>query len=181
MKLSLSATILFLCLSSAACGQSKQDNFDFNWRFIEQDVKNAQDAMLDDSKWKRIDLPHDWDIYHAPAKDAPSGNDGGYFPGGIGWYRKQVKESELKTSEGETIWLHFEGVYQNCQVYVNGEHAGGHAYGYTPFKVNITPFVKKAQTPLLCEWTTRINLTADGTAAQAYTAMCGSRNTMKTR
>lgn len=50
MKLSLSATILFLCLSSAACGQSKQDNFDFNWRFIEQDVKNAQDAMLDDSK-----------------------------------------------------------------------------------------------------------------------------------
>ena len=143
MKLSLLSTILFLCMSSAACGQSKKDNFDFNWRFIEQDVKNAQDVQLDDSKWKRINLPHDWDIFHAPAKDAPSGNDGGYFPGGIGWYRKQVKESELKTDKGETIWLHFEGVYQNCQVYVNGEHAGGHAYGYTPFKVNITPFVKK--------------------------------------
>mgnify|MGYP003522757127 FL=1 len=92
MKLSLLSTILFLCMSSTACGQSKKDNFDFNWRFIEQDVKNAQDVQLDDSKWKRINLPHDWDIFHAPAKDAPSGNDGGYFPGGIGWYRKQVKE-----------------------------------------------------------------------------------------
>ena len=41
------------------------------------------------------------------------------------------------------MWLHFEGVYQDCKVYVNGKQAGKHFYGYTPFKVNITPYICK--------------------------------------
>ncbi|MCI5507157.1 MAG: DUF4982 domain-containing protein, partial [Prevotella sp.] len=64
-------------------------------------------------------------------------------PAGKGWYRKHVKDSELNVSEGESMWLHFEGVYQDCKVYVNGKQAGNHFYGYTPFKVNITPYICK--------------------------------------
>lgn len=40
--------------------------------------------------------------------------------------------------EGDIVKLHFEGVYQRCEVYVNGQLAGRHAYGYTPFTVEIT-------------------------------------------
>lgn len=136
-------TVAWACIAAAGLAQSQQTNFDFGWKFIEQEVTEAAQPACDDAQWQRVDLPHDWDIYHAPDGDAPSGNGGGYFPGGIGWYRKQVKDVDLKVKEGETLWLHFEGVYQNCQVYVNGQLAGTHAYGYTPFRVNITSYVAK--------------------------------------
>ena len=129
------------CIPSAA--QSKITSLDFGWKFIEQNVTDGHLAVLDDSEWQSVDLPHDWDIYHKPSADAPTGNGGGYYPGGTGWYRKQIKDTELKVNDGESLWLHFEGVYQNCKVFVNGQQAGQHFYGYTPFKVDITPFVAK--------------------------------------
>lgn len=131
------------CITTPTCGQSKVQNFDFGWKFIEQDVKEAQLPSCNDGKWTRVNLPHDWDIYHSPKADAPTENGGGYYPGGIGWYRKQVRDTDLKTGKSESLWLHFEGIYQNSQVFVNGIQVGTHFYGYTPFKVKISPYIKK--------------------------------------
>ena len=39
--------------------------------------------------------------------------------------------------------LHFEGVYQKTEVYINGQKAGQHGYGYTPFTIDITPYLYK--------------------------------------
>jgi len=140
----LSHLLLLLCLPlHNVSAQSSKQNFDFGWRFIEQEEKNAPNSSFDDSKWQRVDLPHDWSIYHAPSADAACGNDGGYYPGGIGWYRKQAKDTSLKVGKGESLWLHFEGVYENSQVFVNGTMVKTHAFGYTPFKVNITDHIKK--------------------------------------
>ena len=143
MKQSIVALSVLACLSSIAWSQSKKVNFDFGWKFMEQDVAGAQAASFDDTKWQSVDLPHDWDIFHAPSADAPTGNGGGYFPGGTGWYRKQVKDTDLKLANGETLWLNFEGVYQCSEIFVNGTKVSTHAYGYTPFKVNITPYIIK--------------------------------------
>jgi len=121
--------------------QSVKQNFDFGWKFIERDEPDAFDPEHDDSQWATIDLPHDWDIFHAPSVDAPTGNDGGYYPGGIGWYRKSFKS--LKTTMGDMVKIHFEGVYQKCRVYINGHLAATHAYGYTPFMVDATPYISK--------------------------------------
>lgn len=143
MKQSIVALSVLACLSSTAWSQSKKVNFDFGWKFMEQDVAGAQAASFDDTKWQSVDLPHDWDIFHAPNADAPTGNGGGYFPGGTGWYRKQVKDTDLKLANGETLWLNFEGVYQCSEIFVNGTKVSTHAYGYTPFKVNITPYIIK--------------------------------------
>ena len=143
MKLSIVALSVLACLSSTAWSQSKKVNFDFGWKFMEQDVAGAQATSFDDTKWQSVDLPHDWDIFHAPNADAPTGNGGGYFPGGTGWYRKQVKDTDLKLANGETLWLNFEGVYQCSEIFVNGTKVSTHAYGYTPIKVNITPYINK--------------------------------------
>ena len=132
------------CIITPTWGQSKVQNFDFGWKFIEQDVKEAQLPSCNDGKWTRVNLPHDWDIYHNPKADAPTENGGGYYPGGIGWYRKQVRDTDLKTGKGESLWLHFEGIYQNSQVFVNGTQVGTHFYGYIPFKVKISPYIKKS-------------------------------------
>ncbi|MBR4778576.1 MAG: DUF4982 domain-containing protein, partial [Bacteroidaceae bacterium] len=74
-------------------------------------------------------------------KDAPAGHDGAYLPTGKGWYKKKiiVKSSELID---KTLRLYFEGVYMNAEIYVNGQKAGGHPYGYASFYVDITPYVK---------------------------------------
>ena len=105
----------------------------------------AQTKQLFDNGWKfthegksiSVDLPHDWAIYYAsdPATGA-SGTDGGWYPGGKGEYRKM-----FATPKGEVTKLHFEGVYQKAEVFINGQKAGQHAYGYTPFTVDITPYL----------------------------------------
>ncbi len=108
-------------------------------------VTLAQTKMLFDSGWQftrngktiNVDLPHDWDIYEAPnPATGATGTGGGWYPGGKGEYRKT-----FKTPDAEIVKLHFEGVYQKAEVFVNGQKAGQHAYGYTPFTIDITPYV----------------------------------------
>ena len=107
----------------------------------------AQTKMLFDSGWQftrngktiDVDLPHDWDIYEAP--DPATGatrEGGGWYPAGKGEYRKK-----FKTPQADVVMLHFEGVYQKAEVFVNGQKAGQHAYGYTPFTVDVTPYLFK--------------------------------------
>ena len=112
--------------------QSIRQNFDLGWQFSENK-----------GNWQRVDLPHDWDIHHAPKADAPTGNDGGYYPAGYGCYKKTFTAPILK--QGDALKLHFDGVYQNCEVYINGHLAGRHGYGYTPFHIDITKLVKDGQ------------------------------------
>jgi len=117
--------------------QSMKQNFDLNWNF-----GWAQQKILseDIGNWKQVNLPHDWDINYAPAADARTGNDGGYYPGGFGCYKKSFIAPKLK--QGDTLKLYFDGVYQNCEVYVNGQFAGRHGYGYTPFRIDITTLLR---------------------------------------
>lgn len=140
MNKSLFITISIFLLAITADAQSLKQCFDFNWKFMEKDVA-AQQTTFNDKEWKSVDLPHDWDIFHAPSLDAPTGNDGGYYPGGTGWYRKSFKAPKMQ--EGSVCKLHFEGVYHRCEVYVNGTLAGAHGYGYTPFFIDMTPYINK--------------------------------------
>ena len=106
----------------------------------------AQKAQLFDSGWQlthngktvSVDLPHDWDIYEAPDPAGATGTGGGWYQGGKGEYRKT-----FKTPDAELVKLHFEGVYQKAEVLVNGQKAGQHHYGYTPFTVDVTPYLYK--------------------------------------
>ena len=107
----------------------------------------AQTSTLFDSDWTftrngktiNVNLPHDWDIYEAPNPDkGATGTGGGWYPGGKGEYRKK-----FKTPQADVVKLHFEGVYQKAEVFVNGQKAGQHAYGYTPFTVDMTPYLYK--------------------------------------
>ncbi|MBR0047279.1 MAG: DUF4982 domain-containing protein [Bacteroidaceae bacterium] len=107
--------------------------FDADWQFSK-----------DSTTWRTVNLPHDWSIEGDFDKDAPAGHDGAYLPTGKGWYRKQFKVESLKFKE-QKLRLYFEGVYMNAEVYVNGQKAGGHPYGYSSFYVDITPYAKIGQ------------------------------------
>ena len=112
---------------------ARQELFDADWQF-----------SRDSTTWRTVNLPHDWSIEGDFDKDAPAGHDGAYLPTGKGWYKKQFNLESLKFKE-QKLRLYFEGVYMNAEVYVNGQRAGGHPYGYSSFFVDITPYVKAGQ------------------------------------
>ncbi len=122
-------------------GQTRQDlNFDGAWRFYLGDDTLASRTAYNDAKWRTLNLPHDWSIEQAVDKNAPAGNDGGYYPTGTAWYRKNFKLPQTYR-KGDKLLLYFEGVYMNSTVYVNGKKVGGHPYGYTSFFCDITDAV----------------------------------------
>lgn len=113
--------------------------FDRNWKFTIGDYPEASSEKFNDHTWRNIDLPHDWSIEGKVDRNAPSGNDGGYYPTGIGWYRKTFTlPKDYKTQK---TGIYFEGVYMNSKVFVNGKPAGGHPYGYSSFFIDITPYL----------------------------------------
>jgi len=116
---------------------------DKNWKFIQSDIKEAEKSGFDDTKWKTLNLPHDWSIEGEFKEDATAKGPGGYLPTGIGWYRKHFNIAS--TGKGQQYWIEFDGVYMNSDVWINGQHLGKHPYGYTSFYYDLTPFIKKGE------------------------------------
>ena len=110
--------------------------FNKNWKFMLDDQQDYALPAFDDSMWKPLTLPHDWSNDYAPEKDAPSGGGGGYGVCGIGWYRKHF--TIQKTAPDERVFLRFDGIYMNSEIFLNGVKIGGHGYGYTSFFAELT-------------------------------------------
>ncbi len=114
---------------------------DLNWKFTLEDDPGFSKTDFDDSSWEIVSLPHDWMITLEPEKDNPSGTAGGFYPGGVGWYRKQLDISEYKSRE--QFYLVFDGVFMNASVWINGNFVGAHNYGYIGFDFDISEYVRK--------------------------------------
>ena len=124
-------TMMLVIAVMTASAQTKRQLFDFGWQFTHHGTTQT------------VDLPHDWDIFEGPnSGKGATGTGGGWFEAGKGEYRKQ-----FKSPDAEIVKLHFEGVYQKAEVYVNGQKAGQHHYGYTPFTVDVTKYLKPTPAP----------------------------------
>jgi beta-galactosidase len=117
------------------------------WRFHAGDASGAENPGFDDSSWAQVEVPHDWSIAGPRTHGAPTGMAGGFAPTGLGWYRRIVHVPD--TWKGQTIWLVFEGVYMNAQIWLNGQAVGLQRYGYTSFIIDLTPYVKTGADHLL--------------------------------
>jgi len=113
--------------------------FDNNWKFLLGDSLSAMAVDFNDKSWQNLDLPHDWSIIGKPDLKNPMGGAGGYFPAGVGWYRKSF--SVPPSWKGKCVSVYFEGVYMNSEVFINGKSIGLHPYGYTSFSYDLTPFL----------------------------------------
>jgi len=70
----------------------------------------------------------------------PGGSGAGYLNGGIGWYRKEFKLP--KNFKDKNIFIEFDGVYMNSDVWINGVHLGNRPYGYSSFQYELTQHLK---------------------------------------
>lgn len=154
--------ICFLLISLDICAQQENQltsnatrsiPFDEGWLFIKDTISNAEQPNYNDSKWRQLDLPHDWSIEDLPNqtpgsiigpfdKRSRGGIFTGYTIGGTGWYRKKFVIG--KEQQDKQVLIHFDGVYMNSDVWLNGQHLGNHPYGYTPFYYDLTPYLKPA-------------------------------------
>lgn len=148
-------------------------SFDKNWKFYLGNLAPKTDADgwggakaraysfgatafdLDDSKWRTVNLPHDFvmegdytrktlekaDMQKIPEMESIDSRHfaGGSLEGGVAWYRKHFTlDNDL---ENKRIFLCFDGVYRNSTVYLNEYLVGSHKNGYTGFTYDITDFV----------------------------------------
>lgn len=109
---------------------------DSGWKFMLGDPANAETTAFTDTTWRTVNLPHDWSIEGRPEKSNPTGSGGGFFPTGVGWYRKSF--SAPAEWRGKRVSIEFDGVYRNSTVYLNGHKLGTHPYGYTGFIYDLT-------------------------------------------
>jgi len=105
------------------------------WNFVNTGVIGGEAIKLDTSdarvEWRTVNVPHDWSIESPFSKDFDGAT--GWLPGGVAWYRKTFQS--LGT---DVTYLHFDGVYNNAEVFLNGEKIGERPYGYAPFYFDIS-------------------------------------------
>ena len=116
--------------------------FDSGWSFFKGDPKDAEAPVFDSSAWRKLDLPHDWSIEGPFDERNPSGAPGGYLPCGTGWYRKSFKLPA--DAHGKLVFIEFDGVYMNGEVWINGHRLGKRPYGYLGFEYDLTPHLDLA-------------------------------------
>ena len=129
-----------LALLLVLVAQRQTQSFDHAWRFHLADVAGAQEVSFNDSAWRALDLPHDWSIEGAFSEQNPAGVGGGALPGGIGWYRKTFSLPAGDT--GKIVFIEFDGVYRNSEVWINGHALGKRPYGYSSFRYELTPHLR---------------------------------------
>ncbi len=150
----------------AAVAPREQLLFDFGWKFIfghgtdparDLGFGNGQGdfaktgefefakAKFDDSKWRTLNLPHDWAVELPFVRDDVQMSHG-YKPLGrrypetsVGWYRREFEIPA--TDKGRRIWVEFDGAFRDVIVFVNGCFIGRNDNGYAPFRFDLTDFL----------------------------------------
>ncbi len=136
---------------SAMDSPRSRESFNTGWKFIKFFNASTDEATFDkepsglqmpevnDQNWRTLDLPHDWAI-EGPFSDTLENNTGLLPWKGIGWYRKQF--SVGGNDKGKRIYIDFDGAMAYSEVWLNGKYVGGWPYGYTSFRLDLTPYVE---------------------------------------
>ena len=111
-------------------------SLDQDWAFLQGDGSGAEELGFDSSAWRKLDVPHDWSIEGDFDEHAATTGAGGWMPSGAAWYRK---EFDLPADPGNPrVWVEFDGVMANSDVWINGHHLGHRPNGYVSFRYDIS-------------------------------------------
>lgn len=140
MKTLIKSTVVLYCISALLFGtvnaQRITQSFDKDWRFFKGDEKGAEQTTFADATWRSLDVPHDWSIEGPYDRANTTSRGGGYLPSGVGWYRKTFSVDDSYTNK--KVFIEFDGVMANSDVWINGHHLGKRPFGYISFSYDIT-------------------------------------------
>ena len=129
-----------LLAAAAATPVRTVQPFDAEWLFTRSDAPTSEQPMYDDVNWRTVDLPHDWAIEGPAVKEEPVGRGGGYRPSGVSWYRKRF--ALPAEARGRRVFVEFDGVMANAEVWINGHRLGLRPFGYVGFTHELTGYLK---------------------------------------
>lgn len=112
--------------------------FDENWSFHKGDIANGEKGGSTETQWRNVTLPHDWSIEGPFSEDWASAT--GYLPGGIGWYKKAF--AAPAAWKGKKVYINFDGVYKNSEVWINGHYLGKRPNGFIAFTYDLSTYLK---------------------------------------
>jgi len=129
---------------SISCGkyvpESLPDqNFNDNWHFNKGAVADGESVILDDTSWRKLNLPHDWAI-EGPFDSKHNARTGGLPVDGEAWYRKHF--TIPKEYKNKRISIEFDGAMSEAKVWLNGQYIGERPYGYIGFEFDLTKHIK---------------------------------------
>ena len=136
------ALVIAGCATTSTLPEASRStqSFDANWRFLKSDAPGAEQPAFADSTWRQLDVPHDWSIEGPFDEKAPARGAGAFLPSGVAWYRKHFS---LPASEaGRRVFIQFDGVMQNSDVWLNGRLLGHRPNGYVSFHYELTDFLQ---------------------------------------
>lgn len=142
-KKNSAALILFLITAGlSAFSQNGRTiiPFDSGWTFYKGDVGGAEAVSFNDASWRSLNVPHDWSIEGPYDSAAATSRGGGYLPAGVGWYRKTF--ALPNTDAAKKIFVEFDGIMANSDVWINGRHLGKRPNGYVSLRYELSPFLK---------------------------------------
>lgn len=133
------ASMLVQLLGAA---QSSNIQFNDNWKF--QLALDSTGAFPSNNNWKTLQLPHDWSIEGNFSASHKTTFNQAALPAGIGWYQKDfIRTKEMINKE---VFIYFDGVFCNSEVWVNDHFVGKRPNGYVGFEYDITPYLQDKNT-----------------------------------
>ena len=111
-------------------------SFDPGWRFLKSDAPGAEAPGFADDTWRAVSVPNDWAIEGPFDEKNPARGAGAFLPGGIGWYRRHFVLPDADANK--RVFIEFDGVMANSDVWINGFHLGKRPYGYVSFRYELT-------------------------------------------
>jgi beta-galactosidase len=117
-------------------------NFNEGWLFKKDTLPNGQSVTLEDSNWRKLNLPHDWAI-EGPFSKKNDLRTGGLPDTGEAWYRKHF--TVAKENQDKQVAIEFDGAMKNAKVWLNGIYIGERPYGYIGFEFDLTRHIKFGQ------------------------------------
>lgn len=152
MKRFISLSILTLMATSCFAAHSVEQLLLSGWKFNRGACEGAEQPAYDDSRWQQVSVPHDWAISGPFDKEIDkqvvaieqngeqeatekTGRSGSLPWIGEGWYRTEI---EIPEGYGHAELI-FDGAMAEPRVYLDGQEVGYWAYGYSTFKIDLTP------------------------------------------
>ena len=125
-----------LMVSPGAQAQRQVLPFDAGWQFLQADAAGAEASGFADARWKTVDVPHDWAIAGPFEQANTTGGAGAFAPAGVGRYRKHF--ALPAGAVGKRVYVQFDGVMANSDVWINGTLLGHRPNGYVSFGYELT-------------------------------------------
>jgi beta-galactosidase len=114
-------------------------NFNPGWKFIREDMTNAEQVAFDDAKWTTVSAPHTYNDTDSYTQIISHSGGDRHAYAGIAWYRKHFKLPA--SAKGGKVFLEFEGLKQAGRFWVNGKLVGRFENGITACGLDLTDFV----------------------------------------